>query len=198
MFVIRQSILLPTLAILTTLGGCSAIESPYSKEPTYLKGERGSYNIGQMTDRDSSTCGEKGDGCRVLGKVVLTKPYDNVSFQIARASRIAGEPPQYVTCASPAEAAKMVGTSGSVSISGSMKVAGAAAPVAASASEAMNQAATLLQSQDSATHFVATAAFVNCLAYASGMYESDKAAELQGQILRYAVSIAAGASAPQK
>lgn len=151
----------------------------------------------QMTDRDSARCGENGDSCRVLGKVVLTKPYDNVSFQIARPVK-QGETPQYVTCASPAEAAKTVGTAGGVSISASTKVAGAAAPAALAASQAMTQAAMLLQAQDSATYFVATAAFVNCLAFASGMYESADAAKLQSQIFQNAVAIAAGASAPSK
>lgn len=193
--------ILGVVAVCVATAGCGTLQSPYSKDdPSYRQGEKPSYTIGQMTNRASGICRDGDGDCRTLGKVILTKPSDNISFQIIR-RRSGGANGDVVediiTCASPAEAGKTVSTDGSMSTSFNVKVAGAATPVSGAASQSARETLVVLKSLDAATQYVATASFANCLAYASGMYESSKAAELQQRIFDNAVPIASGASAPK-
>ena len=160
--------------------GCSILESPYlPKEGSFRQGEKGSFSVGQITTRDSGRCEQDGPPatgsetsnnqapfpkCVVTGKIVLTKPTDNVSFQVFVPDGHGGA--RVVMCASPAEAGKTVSTSSTVA--GTVSVKSVAAGV--SAAQGVNENLVVLQSLDAATHYVATASYVNCLAFASGMY----------------------------
>ena len=159
--------------------GCSILQSPYvDKDGSFRQGEKGSFNVGQITTRDSGRCEQDGPPatgsesnnqapfpkCVVTGKIILTKPTDNVSFQVFVPDGHGGA--HVVMCASPAEAGKTVSTSSTVA--GTISVKSVAAGV--SAAEGVNESLVVLQSLDAATHYVATASYVNCLAFASGMY----------------------------
>ena len=97
--------LLTIIAISAALNtGCGLFQSPYSDRPTYASGEKGTVAFGSITNRDASDCQDgKGNetGCKFLGKVILTKPTDNVSFQIfqgdnkrAGPARLNTQPPE--------------------------------------------------------------------------------------------------------
>jgi hypothetical protein len=182
------------------LSGCSALQSPFDESQSYRRGERPSYSIGQMTNQNTGNCEDNDKNCVVFSKLVLTKPSDNLSFQIIRRSKDAKGriTEEIVTCVSPAEAGKTVSTSGSFSTSIPAKVGGAAASASAAASSAATEALVVLKSIDPATQYVATASFANCLAYAGGMYDGAAAARLQEKIFDNAVPISGAASAPKQ
>ena len=69
------------------LSGCSALQSPYDDRQSFRRGERPSYSIGQMTNQNSGDCEDNDKSCVVFSKLVLTKPSDNLSFQIIRRSK---------------------------------------------------------------------------------------------------------------
>ncbi len=176
--------------------GCSLFKGPYTDRPTFTNGEKGTVAFGSITNKDAADCmddsGKPIEGCRFLGKVILTKPTDNVSFQIFQKDG------SLVMCASPAEAAKSTSTTAELGLALNAKVAGAPASQAASASASATQAIVALQAADAPTHFVATATYANCLAYASGMLTAAQAAEAHMLILNRAVYVGSAASAPNK
>ena len=181
------------------LSGCSVLQSPYDERQTFRRGERPSYSIGQMTNQNSGDCEDADKNCVVFSKLVLTKPSDNLSFQIIRRSKDSRGRTieEVVTCVSPAEAGKTVSTSGTLSTSIPARVGGAAASASAAASSATTEALVVLKSIDAASQYVAIASFANCLAYAGGMYDAAAASRLQEKIFDNAVPISGAASAPK-
>jgi hypothetical protein len=190
-------VLLVAGGLLLTVGfsGCSILESPYSAhDPTYRQGEKGSFNIGQVTDQDTGRCSaaEQQQGrCRVLGKLILTNPSDNVSFQLMRSDG------QAVLCASPAEAEKTLSTTGSLNGAFNVRSVAASAPVSMGGASSAAENAMVLQSLDGATHYIAVSIFSVCLAYASGIIEKQDAKALYEKIIDNAVVISGAAAMKQ-
>lgn len=180
----HPALLLSTISAIG-LAGCS-IFGPYSTGPTYAAGEEPSYNIGHITTSDKGFCNDNEDHCKAVGKLVLVPPSASMSFQIFKSNG------DVVTCASPAEVAKALSSSGSATLSVPMDAGKAAA--AASASGAATEAITLTQSADAASHFVAAASFYNCLGYASGYIDPASASQNQSKIIDNAIQIAAASS----
>lgn len=175
--------------------GCSFFQSPYTDRPTFTSGEKGSVAFGSITNKDAGDCQDNGKeipGCRFMGKVILTKPTDNVSFQIFQKNDT------LVMCASPAEAAKSISTNSALTLALNAKVAGAPASQSASAAASATQAIVALHAADAPTHYVATATYANCLAFASGMITANQAAEAHMLILNRAIYVGNPASAPSK
>lgn len=173
--------------------GCAYLQSPYDDEPKYRRGEKPSYTMALITNINESDCqkGQTGVQCTPVGKLILTKPSENLSIQIYRPAT--NGTAQVVTCVSPAEAGKSISTDSAFSASLPVRTAGAVAQATAAASAATTESLVVLKSIDAASQYVATASFANCLAYASGMYDAMAAEKLQGQIFGNAVSIAASA-----
>jgi hypothetical protein len=161
--------------------GCSLF-GPYSSNPSFAAGEKPSYNVGQVTTADSGSCTDPAK-CTILGKLILVPPSASMSIQIFRKDGTV------VTCASPAEVAKALSSSGSGSLS--VPTDAGKAAVALSASGAATEAMTLTQSTDAASHFVAAASFYNCLGVASGFIQPNDASRIQEKIFDDAVQIAA-------
>ena len=155
--------------VVTLLNGCSTFQSPYSNTQTWTQGERPSYSIAQITNRDREDCASP-DNCQPIGKIILTRPDSNASFQFF----VANGPNNtigVITCASPAEVARALSVSGNVLLSASKSGTGVVGVSAnASGSQSLSEAITVAASQDAATHYVAASSFYNCLAYANGMY----------------------------
>ncbi len=171
-----------TLCACVAIGtsGCSFF-GPYSSDPSFAAGEKPSYNIGQVTTADTGSCNDPSK-CTVLSKLILVPPSASMSFQIIRKDGTV------VTCASPAEVAKALSSSGSGSLSIPTDAGKALAALAASG--AATETVTLTQSTDAASHFVAAASFYNCLGVASGFISPTEATQIQEKIFDDAVQIA--------
>ena len=173
---------------LVTISACSS----FSESPMYYKGEKQSYNIGDMTNSFSGTCQDKDgkyiDGCKVTSKIILTNPDSNVSYQVITGNALH----PVITCSSPAEVAKALATTQS----GALSIPIGKDSVTASGSDSSSQSITLVQSTDIPSHYVAAAAFYNCLAYANGEYETPSAAAKDlGQIFDNAVKLSTSSNA---
>jgi len=157
------------------LGGCGVFQSPYSDHPTFTNGEKSIVTFAPIANANTWDCKDSNEkpipDCKFTGKVILTKPTDNVSFQFFRDDK------NIVICASPAEVAKSISTSGALAAALGVKVAGAPAAQSASASSSATEALQALASIDAPTHFVAVAMYNTCLQFASGMLSAQQAAD---------------------
>ena len=180
--------------VLTT--GCSYLLNPYADSPSYRQGEKPSYTALALTNVDAAGCAVNDVKCVYTGKVLLNQPTQNMSFQLYR---VENGGMTVVTCASPAEAAKALGTSANVNIALPAAPTASAPAYAASAGSASSEAVHTIQSADAASHYVATAAFESCLAYASGAIDgkaySDHLQKIYENGVRVAQAPALAASA---
>jgi len=195
---------LKTIGATLLLAGCATFQNPYSKGQTWSQGGRPAYAMVEVTNKNSSACDKKADGetspnCVAYGKVILTRPDSNVSYQFYRLDSNK-DISSVITCASPAEVARSLSVSGNVALAASKDATPGGISLSASGGQASTENITALSAQDAATQFVAAASFYNCLAYGSGMYANVVAAGYQKDIFSQAVAVqqAASSSAPPK
>jgi hypothetical protein len=148
------------------LGGCSFL-NPYSDKPTYTQGEKPSIAFASISAHGGDCPPEGSSECRPTGKVIQTRPDTAQSYQFFRYDDKHESVQQVMTCASPAEVARALSVSGSVGFSVAPQAAQSAS---AAASSATQQAITVIQPADAASHYIAAASYYNCLNFASGMY----------------------------
>lgn len=194
---ITTPIFLVTFAFLAS--SCTLF-GPYSKDQMYLDGAKPSIGIEQLTTGNNGDCTAEGGGvdkgCVRFGKVTLTPPGANLSFLIYKYNQ-QGTLSDIYTCASPAEVATTLSSSGAGNIQVPVSAAGASAAVALGGSETSTQTATLTLSTDVATHYIAAASFYTCLGVASNYIQPNDAAALEKEIIEKAADIAiAGTKSP--
>jgi hypothetical protein len=162
----RQTRLIMNVSILFAFGsalvlcGCSMFTSPYNDKQTYVQGSKPPYDF-------ASIFNPNGKDKPILGKIILTTPASNLSYQFYK-YKADGTIESVVTCVSPAEVAMGLGVTGSASLTGSTN-ASSSVSVTASGSQATSESITPISS-NAAAQYVATSSFYNCMAYASGIY----------------------------
>ena len=157
------------------MAGCGFL-NPFASEPTYRQGERPSYTALSLTNIDSGNCIYKDkekpiDGCEYTGKILLNQPTQNMSFQLYRKDE-SGKFGSVVTCVSPAEAAKAVGTTSNLNVALPAATGASAPAYTLGASGTSSEQIQVIHSVDAASHYIAVATFASCLAYASGAMNS--------------------------
>jgi hypothetical protein len=193
---LRDAILL--FGALVSLVACSTFESPDSERQTWSKGGRPAYAMVEVTSKNGSTCDATANtgtatGCQAYGKVILTRPDSNVSYQFFTmdGQTITG----VITCASPAEVARGLSVSGNVDIAASKDVSSATGiSVSGSGAQTTAETMTSIAAQGAATQYIAAASFYNCLGFGSKMYDSTTAAGFQKDIFGQAVLVQQAAS----
>lgn len=176
-----------------SLFGCSFL-NPYSNEPSYRQGERPSYTALALTNTDSPGCKGESAGCEYTGKILLNQPTQNMSFQLYRLE--ANGKTSVVTCASPAEAAKALGTTGELNVALPAAAATSAPAYSLGGKSSTTEQVQAIQSTDAASHFVAIAAFESCLAYASGAMDGKTFTQQLAKIYDNATSLGRDVTAP--
>ncbi len=170
--------------VIVALCGCSAF---HDREQSYKTATQPAFNtIRLQTDPTNKDCWKQNSqSCLTIGTILLTKPEDNLSFQFARRNRNGNQesPYQVITCISPAAISNATNTSagGTLGIN----------RISLGASEATTTTGTVIVSLDQTSHYVATAAFYNCLAYAADMIDEKTAAANLKQIFDDALHLPA-------
>lgn len=164
----RLTIIFPALTCLLGVSGCSVFEGEYNPQATFTQGEKPSYNVAAIHEGCNDENGKlkDTDQCKFPTKALLTNTDSNMTLQFIKTNG-KGDITNIITCASPAESSKAQTTSANGTVSLPL---GSNNNLTISSESSDSQSIVLVQPTDVASHFVATATYAHCQAYANGVF----------------------------